>query len=76
MQIKVFAIIKYTWHDVVHRRSIGRNQTRNAIYIVKIVSACKTYKETLKCLTLNEAEMYAEAARNDGDTASIVAPAK
>lgn len=38
---------------------------------LKIVSPCGTYKETMKCVTMEEAEMYAKALRAEGSTVSI-----
>lgn len=40
-------------------------------HIVKVVSACKTYRETLKCISLEEAEAFAAAIIEDGGTATI-----
>lgn len=42
--------------------------------VLKIVSPCGTYKETIRCVTMEEANSYAEALRADGSTVTIRAP--
>lgn len=44
------------------------------MFILKIVSPCGTYKETMKCVSADEANMYAEALRAEGSTVTIKAP--
>lgn len=45
------------------------------MFKVILTSVCGTYRETLKCKTIAEAEQYAAAAIADGEwTAKIVAP--
>lgn len=44
------------------------------MFILKIVSPCGTYRETIKCITLEEANMYAEALRAEGSTVTIKTP--
>lgn len=48
--------------------------TNISAYKVKVVSACKTYRETIGCRSMEEAQAYAEAIRENGDTATIIAP--
>lgn len=40
-------------------------------HVVKVVSACKTYRESMKCKSLEEANLYAQAVRDNGDTATV-----
>lgn len=40
-------------------------------HLVDVVSACKTYKETLKCTSEAEANGFAEQIRADGGTATV-----
>lgn len=43
-------------------------------YTLKIVSPCGTYKETMKCISMEEANMYADALRAEGSSVTIKAP--
>lgn len=40
-------------------------------HVVKVISACKTYRKSIKCLSLDEANSYAHAVRDNGDTATV-----
>lgn len=45
------------------------------MFKVKCVSLCGTYRETMKCLTLAEAEALVVDIQSEGEfTATIVAP--
>lgn len=44
------------------------------MFILKITSPCGTYKETMKCRTMEEAHAYADALRAEGSTVTIKAP--
>lgn len=41
--------------------------------LVKIVSPCGTYRETIRCVTMEEAEGYAAALRAEGSKVTIKA---
>jgi hypothetical protein len=43
-------------------------------YKLKAVSQCKTYRETMTCLTKEEADQLAGALRADGWSVSIMTP--
>jgi hypothetical protein len=45
-------------------------------HTVKIVSACKTYSESVKCFSIDEANAIAEASRQEGSNATIKAVKK
>ena len=39
--------------------------------IVKIVSPCGTYRETIRCVTMEEANRYADVLRAEGSKVTI-----
>jgi hypothetical protein len=41
------------------------------MWIIKATSECGTYKETMRCKSQAEADMYADALRADGWTVKV-----
>lgn len=68
------------WERDAVARLVAKHQTRNPqfahlkappVFMVQAVSGCKSYRESLRCLTSQEAEQYAAALRAEGWTVTI-----